>query len=167
MEALRGTCRKKVTSVAFVWPRNPFIAFFFSYQVPSGPPWLGDGGKLSQSWKWLYIKAKKEATKGRKRGIRGSEMWRERERGHSGTRQRKPSQRDKTGWQGKREGARGRGKTWGRQRRGEQEEQLAHSWCLLNHCVSPLWWEVRGAAAPLLPPRPALLLCSWLSRAVM
>lgn len=29
---------------------------------------------------------------------------------------------------------------------GEHEEQLAYSWWLLNHCVSPLLWEVRGAA---------------------
>lgn len=90
---------------------------------------------MSQSWKRLYIKAKKEATKGRKRGIRGSEMWRERERGHSGTRQRKPSQRDKTGWQGKRE-REGGGKR-GDDREGGSRRSSWHTADVSSITVSP------------------------------
>lgn len=92
---------------------------------------------------------KQKAPKGRKQRVRGSERRGERERGHGGTRQRKLSQRDKTGWQRKREEVRGRGKCEeDREEERTQEQQLAHSWWLLNHCVSPLWWEVRGAATP-------------------
>ena len=111
-------------------------------------------GSCHEAGSDCILKQKKEATKGRKRGIRGSEEWRERERGHSGTRQRKPSQRDKTGWQGKREGARGRGKTWGRQRRGEAGEaagtQLMSPQSL---CLPPLVGGQRSCR----PPPPTLL----------